>query len=198
MAKTKETLTTTTPAAGETAAPLKTGAVGKTDPAASSGTQEARSRFNSALEEAKAGAAALRGEANVRAEAARENARTKGDDLVNEARGNAEKYSELAKTKAGEIAVDAKTATSDGIATLGQTVAERAVDIDARFGEQYGDYARKASRSLAETSAKLDAKSVEEIGEDARQFVRQSPGMAVGMAAVAGYMFARLFGGSRR
>jgi ElaB/YqjD/DUF883 family membrane-anchored ribosome-binding protein len=46
---------------------------------------------------------------------------------------------------------------------------------------------------LQETAAKLDNKSVEELGEDARQFVRKSPGTAVGLAALAGFFFARLF-----
>ncbi len=36
----------------------------------------------------------------------------------------------------------------------------------------------------------------EDIGEDAKQFVRKSPGLAVGIAAVAGFMLARLFKGS--
>ena len=67
---------------------------------------------------------------------------------------------------------------------------DTAVTIDERFGEDYGDYARKASRSLQEASAKLDAKSMDEIGEDAREFVRKSPGVALGLAAGAGFLVA--------
>lgn len=103
----------------------------------------------------------------------------------------------MAKTKAADVAVDAKGAASEGIASLGQVVGDTATRIDERLGEQYGDYARKASRTLAETSAKLEAKSVEEIGEDAREFVRKSPGVAVGVAAIAGFVIARMFRGSR-
>lgn len=181
----------------EKAEPIKTGATGKSADVDAAGVSEAKSRFNAALDEAKAGAAALRSEATDRAEAAREQAKTKGDDLVSDARANAEKYGKIAKTKAGEIAVDAKSAASDGIASLGAVVGDTAEQIDERLGEQYGDYARKASRSLAEASASLEAKSVEEIGEDAREFVRKSPGVAVGIAAVAGFMLARMFRGSR-
>lgn len=194
MADTKTTKTTKTttrkPAAKRTApkkaAPKKTGATAK--PA-----DEAKSRFNAALEEAKAGAAALRAEAGERAGEYREQAMNKSDDLVGEARA----YGEKAKTKAGDLAVDAKSATSDGIASIGKVIADTAPQIDERLGEQYGDYARSASRTLAETSAKLDAKSVDEIGEDAREFVRKSPGTAIGIAAVAGFLIARLFRGSR-
>jgi ElaB/YqjD/DUF883 family membrane-anchored ribosome-binding protein len=76
-------------------------------------------------------------------------------------------------------------------------VGDSAPQIDEKLGEQYGDYARKASRTLQETSAKLDAKSVEELGEDAREVVRKSPGVAVGIAAVVGFFLARLLGGKR-
>lgn len=154
---------------------------------------EAKSRFNAALEEAKAGAAALRAEAGDRAGAYREQAKSRGSDLVTEAKN----YGAEAKTKAGELAVEGKTRVSDGLSSLGKVVGDTATEIDNRFGEQYGDYARKASRSLQEASAKLDSKSVDEIGEDAREFVRKSPGTAIGIAAVFGFLLARMFGGRR-
>jgi ElaB/YqjD/DUF883 family membrane-anchored ribosome-binding protein len=72
-------------------------------------------------------------------------------------------------------------------------VAENAATLDDRFGTRYGDYARSASRSLQETAAKLDNKSIEDLGNDAREFVRKSPGTAVGLAAIAGFLFARMF-----
>ncbi|GMN01549.1 hypothetical protein [Erythrobacter sp. MTPC3] len=179
--------TTTRKATGaKKATPKKTGATAK--PA-----DEAKTRFNAALEEAKAGAAALRAEAGDRANNYRDQAKSKGDDLAGEARA----YGAKAKDRAGELAVDAKSATSDGIASIGRVIADTAPQIDDRLGEQYGDYARRASRSLAETSAKIDAKSVDELGEDAREFVRKSPGTAVGIAAVAGFLLARMFRGSR-
>lgn len=154
---------------------------------------EAKSRFNAALDEAKAGAAALRAEAGERAGAYREQAKSRSTDLVSDAKT----YSADAKVKAGELATEGKARVSDGLSSLGKVVADTATDLDDRFGEQYGDYARKASRGLQEASAKLDNKSVEEIGEDAREFVRKSPGVAVGIAAVAGFLLARLFRGSR-
>ena len=147
-----------------------------------SNTARAKSRFNAALEEAKAGAAALGAEARDRADAYRSQAKTRGED-----------YAGQAKAKAGELARDGKEKASDALANLGRMVAENAATIDDKFGTRYGDYARSASRSLQETAAKLDSKSVEELGEDAREFVRKSPGTAVGLAALAGFLFARLF-----
>ncbi len=155
---------------------------------------EAKSRFNAALEEAKAGAAALRAEAENRITTVGDQARGKGDDLIAEAKS----YGEQALGKAGELAVEGKNVACDAIASLGKVVGDTAPQIDEKLGPQYGDYARKASRTLAETSAKLEAKSVEELGEDARTMVRKSPGVAVGVAAVFGFFLARIFGGGRR
>lgn len=155
---------------------------------------EAKSRFNAALEEAKAGAAALRAEAENRLTVVGGQARGRSDDLLAEAKA----YGEQALGKAGELAVEGKRMTSDAIASLGKVVGDTAAQIDEKLGPQYGDYARKASRTLAETSAKLEAKSVEELSEDAREAVRKSPAAAVGLAAVFGFFLARIFGGRKR
>lgn len=150
----------------------------------SSHTAEAKSRFNAALEEAKAGAAELAAEAKERGAVYRDSARTKSEDWTVEA-----------KTKASELAVEGKTRASDALSQFGKLVGDNAPTIDEKLGAKYGDYARSASRKLQETATSLDNKSIDEIGEDAREFVRKSPGLAVGMAAVAGFMIARLFRG---
>ena len=102
-----------------------------------------------------------------------------------------------AKVRAGELATEGKTRISDSLSSLGKVVGDTATELDSRLGEQYGDYARRASRSLQEASAKLDSKSVDEIGDDAREMVRKNPGVAVGLAAVAGFLLARMFRGGR-
>lgn len=147
---------------------------------------EAKERFSAAVEEAKAGAAALKAEAGVKAKG-------KSESL----KADAMKYGDDAKAKAGELAAQGKTKTSEAMVSLSKVVSENAAIIDEKVGEKYGDYARSASRSLSETAAKLDAKSVEELGEDAREMVRKSPGLAVGIAAVGGFLLARLFSGGR-
>jgi len=154
---------------------------------------EAKAKFTKALEEAKAGAAALTAEAKSRAETYRSQATAKSSDWLEDAKT----YGEQAKTKASELAVDGKTRASDALSGLGKLVADNAETIDDKFGTKYGDYARTASRKMQETAAKIDAKDIDELGEDAREFVRKSPGLAVGLAAVAGFMLARMFRGSK-
>ncbi len=144
--------------------------------------EEAKSRFHAALEEARAGAALLGAEARERAGAYGTQARTRSDDWTAEA-----------KTKATELAVEGKAKASEALSTLGRVVAENAPTLDEKLGPQYGDYARSASQTLQTTAAKLEQKSVSELGEDAREMVRKSPAAAVGLAALAGFLLARLF-----
>ena len=155
-----------------------------TDTAASPATTEARSRFNSALEEARAGVAALGTEARERAAGYTSQAKSTGTD-----------YAEIAKEKAGELAVEGKARASGALTGLGKLVADNAPAIDEKLGAKYGDYARTASRSLTDTATKLESKSVEELGADAREMVRKSPGTAVALASLVGFMFARLLSG---
>jgi ElaB/YqjD/DUF883 family membrane-anchored ribosome-binding protein len=154
---------------------------------------EAKAKFSKALDEARAGARELTAEARDRAGNYRERAVSKSGDWVDEARA----YGEQAKHRAGELASEGKARASDALAGLGKLVSDNAGTLDERFGEQYGDYARSASRKIQETAAKIESKDLDELGDDAREFVRKSPGLAIGLAAVVGFMIARLFSGSR-
>lgn len=176
--------------AAKTSKPRKRATKPKAAPAKNGGNavatrsnrDEARSRFNAALEEARAGAAALGAEARERVGGYAGQARTRSGDWASDA-----------KTKAGELAVQGKSKASEALTGLSRLVNDNAPTIDENVGKQYGDYARTASRRLEETAQALDRKSVEELGEDAREFVRKSPATAVGLAAIAGFMLARLF-----
>lgn len=177
----------------------------KAPPAKASNTAEAKAKFSKALEEAKAGAAALGAEARDRAGSLTADARGKADAYRSQALAkssdwvdDAKVYGEQAKKKAGELAVEGKTRASDALSGLGKLVSDNAPVLDDRFGTKYGDYARTASRKMQETAASIDAKNLDEIGEDAREFVRKSPALAVGLAAVAGFFIARLFSGSNK
>jgi ElaB/YqjD/DUF883 family membrane-anchored ribosome-binding protein len=150
---------------------------------------EAKSRFTAAIDEAKAGAAALRAEATERAGVYREQASARSKDWAAEARA----YGEDAKVKGRDLATQGKGKVSEGLTALGQAVGDSAHVVDEKLGAKYGDYARTASRSLQDAATKLDTKSIDDIAEDGRAFVRKSPGTAVGIAAVFGFLLSRLF-----
>ena len=161
-------------------------------PNTTGGIDPAKSHFAKAVEEAKAGAQALGKEAQDRAELYRGKLNEKSDELINEAG----RYGGQARERASELANEGKASASKAISGLGRMVEENAAMIDERMGVKYGDYARTAARSMQDAADKLDAKELGELGEDAMEFVRKSPGLAIGMAAVAGFMVARLFKGS--
>lgn len=143
---------------------------------------EAKSHFNAAVDEARAAASALKADAKERASSYRDQARAKGDDWTVEA-----------KSKAGELANEGKARASSALSSVSRMVFDSADSIDEKLGPKFGDYARSASQSLQSTAERLDNKSLEELGEDARQFVREKPAAAVGIAAVAGFLLARIF-----
>lgn len=147
---------------------------------------EAKARFSKAIDEAKAGAAALGAEAKTRAADYREQGKAKSGDMRADA-----------KVKATSLAQDGKTAASDALTGLSKMVSENASVVDERLGAKYGDYARSASRTLQDSASRLEQKELDELAEDARQFVRKSPGLAVGLAAFGGYLVSRLFRSGR-
>ena len=194
MAKTtKETVKTT---AAKKSASTKKPATPK------AATGEAKAKFAKAIEEAKAGVQVLASEAQTRTQKLSQDAQAKAgaykeqitarsSDWVEEAKDLASQ----ARDRAGTLANEGKAKTSDALSSLGKIVADNAVTIDEKLGVKYGDYARTAARSMQETAAKIEAKELAELGEDAKQFVRKSPALALGIAAVAGFMVSRLFKG---
>ena len=89
-----------------------------------------------------------------------------------------------------------KAKVAEGISGISKLVVDNAGTIDEKLGVRYGDYARSAAKSLDDVATKLDTKDLTELGEDAREAVRKSPALAIGIAATAGFLIARLFRGS--
>ena len=80
--------------------------------------------------------------------------------------------------------------------SLAKLIADTAGTVDAKLGPQYGDYARQAAESVAGAADSLDSKDVDQLMTEARDFVRKSPAVAIGAAAVVGFVLMRLAKGS--
>ncbi len=184
MVTIKKTATPTKPAAKKPRA-----AAPKKATVAAAPRTAAKAKFSNALEEARSGAKALGQEVQDRTGAYREKLAGASNDWAEEAKN----LTGQAKERATELAQDGKARASDAISGLGKIVADNAGTIDERLGARYGDYARTAARTMQETAAKIEAKDLDELGEDAKQFVRKSPGIAIGIAALFGFMLSRLF-----
>ena len=133
--------------------------------------------------------------ATASAETAAETAKGRFSKAIEDAKASAETLKGEALEKGAALAVEGKTRASDALGTLGKTISDTAATIDEKLGVQYGDYARSAARSIQETAAKLEAKDLGELGDDVKEFVRKSPGVAIGVAAIAGFAIARLLSG---
>ena len=180
--------------------PVTTKPIGTTRLDSSSGStagsgdhDEAKSHFNAAVDEAKKAVTALKSEAGTKANAYKDQARERGQGYSQQAK----EYGDQARSKASEYAVDGKAKASQALLSLSEMVNDNASSVDETLGAKYGDYARSASRSLRDTADRLDQKSVEELGEDAREYIRENPAVAVGAAALAGFLLARSFSSSR-
>jgi len=148
-----------------------------------------KSHFTKAMEEARAGAQALGKETLGKADKYREKLQQTGEDLAGQARTKTGQ----AKEKAEGLANEGKAKASQAISSLGKLVEQQGDTIDDALSGEYGDYARRAGKSIQNAATRLDEKSFGEMGDDAKEFVRKSPALAVGMAAAAGFLLARMF-----
>lgn len=148
-----------------------------------------KSRFSRAIDDARATAEGLRADAAEVAAAAREKATTTAAEWTEQATNLANQ----ARDRSVELARQGKDKTSEAIAVVGRAIADTAPVIDEKLGVAYGDYARTAAGALETSADKLAAKDFVDLGEDVKEFVRKSPATALGIAAVTGFLFARLF-----
>ncbi|WP_036519856.1 hypothetical protein [Novosphingobium acidiphilum] len=156
------------------------------------GVEEAeaiKSRFARAIDDAKANAQDLRSNAAEIAAAAREKAGSTANELTEQAGALAKQ----ARDKSLDAVRVGKDKTSEAIASVGRAIGDTAPVIDEKLGVQYGDYARNAAGALETSAEKLAAKDIADLTQDVAAFVRKSPATALGLAAVTGFLLARLF-----
>ena len=102
--------------------------------------------------------------------------------FASKASDKAREYAELGKDKASG-ALSELSGVIDGIA---DTVTEK-------LGAQYGDYARKAADAVSGTADSLKNAEIDDIVDGTRKFVKEKPMVAIGAAAVVGFLLTRLF-----
>ncbi len=111
-------------------------------------------------------------------------------------RDQAGDFASQAKDAARSAAASAKNMTGEGLHGLSKLIADTAETVDSKLGPQYGDYARKAAEAVSGAAKSLDDKDIDQLAEDARNFVRKSPAVAIGAAAIVGFVLMRMMRGS--
>lgn len=102
-----------------------------------------------------------------------------------------------ATARARDAANQGKNKAAEGLEGLAKMIDDSANAVDDKLGSQYGDYARSAAQTVANLAGTLEQKDVDELVDATREFVRKSPAVAIGSAAVVGFMLARLLSGRR-
>lgn len=111
-------------------------------------------------------------------------------------REQAEDFAGQAKDAARSGATSAKNVTGEALHGLSKLIADTAATVDDKLGPQYGDYARKAAEAVSGAAKSLDDKDLDQLAEDARNFVRKRPAVAIGAAAIVGFVLMRMMRGS--
>lgn len=125
---------------------------------------------------------------------------SKADEPANDTRRGARqavreeagKLSSQAGDKVRAFADDGKTRATGALDGIAKMIEDAAGTIDEKVGDQYGGYARQASSAVSGFADNLRGKDVDDLVADAREFVRKSPGVAIGLAAIAGFALARV------
>lgn len=97
-----------------------------------------------------------------------------------------------ATEQARDYATQGKDKATDAIKDVSAAMDDVAKSVNRRLGENYGEYARRVAGVVATFAEKLESKEVDDMLRDAEAFVRRSPVIAIGVAAVAGFAIARL------
>ena len=114
------------------------------------------------------------------------------DKLVGQVREQVSSLRSQAGSKARSFADDGKARATSLLDDVSEVIDEAAQAVDRKFGEDYGDYAHRASTAVSGFADNIRSKTIDDLIDDTRDFVRKSPGIAIGIAAVAGFMLVRL------
>ena len=107
-------------------------------------------------------------------------------------RGEASRLGSQAADRARGFAGENKDRATGALDELSRMMQSAAGDVDAKLGEQYGKYARSAAEGVQSFADTLRSKEVDDLLDDAQAFVKKSPAIAIGTAAMVGFVLARL------
>jgi ElaB/YqjD/DUF883 family membrane-anchored ribosome-binding protein len=114
------------------------------------------------------------------------------DRLVSQVREQVSTIKSQATTRIRGIADESKEKATGLLDDFSEVIGEAARAVDGKFGEDYGSYAHRAAGAVSGLAEKVRGKSVDDLIDDTRDFVRNSPAIAIGIAAIAGFALIRL------
>jgi hypothetical protein len=97
------------------------------------------------------------------------------DRLVSQVRDQVGNLRGQATERLRGYADDGKSKATDLLEEMAGVIDDAARSIDQRLGEEYGEYAHRASGAVADFAGRIRGKSVDDLVDDTRDFVRKSP-----------------------
>ncbi len=113
-------------------------------------------------------------------------------DIKDKVNAKAAEFKDQYADKARDYAEQGKERASAGLESVAKMIGDGAAQVDGALGAVYGDYVRRAAGAVSDFSDTLREKDVDELMHDARDLVRRSPASAIGAAAAAGFLLARV------
>jgi ElaB/YqjD/DUF883 family membrane-anchored ribosome-binding protein len=159
--------------------------------AATAAKPRARKATPNTAERVSASTVSLEEQLRSKAEGIRAEATRKAGEIGDEV----SKLAGQAGDRARDLANQGKGKAATGLEALAKAIEDSAGTVDDRLGQQYGDFARSAAGTVAGLAGKLDQQDIDELVASTRDFVKKSPAVAIGSAAVVGFMLARLLRG---
>lgn len=114
------------------------------------------------------------------------------DRLVNQVKDQVSGLRSQVTDRARGFADDGKGRVTGLLENVSEVITDAAKSVDEKLGEDYGEYAHRAANAVADFAGRIRDKSVDDIYDDTRDFVRKSPAIAIGIAAVAGFALIRV------
>ena len=114
------------------------------------------------------------------------------DRLVSQVKDQVTSLRGQATDRVRGFADDGKGRVTGLLENVSEVIKDAAKSVDERLGEDYGEHAHRAAGAVSEFAGRIRDKSVDDIFDDTRDFVRKSPVIAIGIAAVAGFALFRV------
>jgi ElaB/YqjD/DUF883 family membrane-anchored ribosome-binding protein len=112
--------------------------------------------------------------------------------LVSQVRDQVSSLRGQAGDKLRGFADDGKGRATGLLDNFAEVINDAARSVDERLGNEYGAYAHRAADAVSGFAGRVRDKSVDDIIDETRSFVRRSPVVAIGIAAVAGFALMRV------
>jgi ElaB/YqjD/DUF883 family membrane-anchored ribosome-binding protein len=112
--------------------------------------------------------------------------------LVSQVREQVSTIKSQATSRIKGMADEGKEKATGLLDDFSEVITDAAKAVEGKFGEDYGAYAHRAAGAVSGLAEKVRGKTVDDLIDDTRDFVRKSPAIAIGIAAIAGFALIRL------